>query len=41
VHVPLVGAGDDVRTIAPDDVLAALDVALGTASPHLPGAGAA
>ena len=29
VHVPLVGAGDDVRTIAPDDVLAALDVALG------------
>lgn len=29
VHVPLVGAGDDVRTIAPADVLAALDVALG------------
>ena len=33
VHVPLVGDGDDVREIAPDDVLAALDVALGTASP--------
>ena len=31
MHVPLVGAGDDVRTIAPDDVLAALDVALGVA----------
>ena len=36
VHVPLVGAGDDVRTIAPDDVLAALDVALGVA-PASPG----
>ena len=29
VHVPLVGERDDVRTIAPADVLAALDVALG------------
>ena len=29
VHVPLVGDGDDVRTIAPADVLAALDVGLG------------
>ncbi|MEO8485358.1 MAG: glycosyltransferase family 9 protein [Betaproteobacteria bacterium] len=28
VHVPFVGAGDDVRTIAPADVLAALEVAL-------------
>jgi hypothetical protein len=28
VHVPLVGANDDVRTIPPSDVLAALDVAL-------------
>lgn len=28
VHAPLVGAGDDVRAIPPDDVLAALDVAL-------------
>jgi hypothetical protein len=37
VHVPLVGAGDDVRTIAPDDVLAALDVAL---TPSAPAAGA-
>lgn len=34
VHVPLVGAGDDVRTIAPDDVLAALDVALAPAAPR-------
>jgi ADP-heptose:LPS heptosyltransferase len=33
VHVPLVGAGDDVRTIAPDDVLAALDVALTPSAP--------
>ena len=29
VHVPLVGAGNDVRSIAPSDVAAALDVALG------------
>jgi len=36
MHVPLVGAGDDVRTIAPDDVLSALDVALG-AAPSAPG----
>lgn len=28
VHVPLVGAGDDVRNIAPADVLAAIDIAL-------------
>lgn len=28
VHAPLVGAGEDVRAIAPGDVLAALDVAL-------------
>jgi len=34
MHVPLVGAGDDVRTIAPDDVLAALDVALAPAAPR-------
>ena len=28
VHVPLVGERDDVRRIAPGDVLAALDIAL-------------
>ena len=34
VHVPLVGAGGDMCTIAPDDVLAALDVALAPAAPR-------
>lgn len=34
VHVPLVGADGDVRTISPDDVLAALDVALTPAATH-------
>ena len=28
VHVPLVGAGHDVRGIAPTDVLAALEIAI-------------
>ena len=28
VHVPLVGAGNDVRGIAPSDVLAALEIAI-------------
>lgn len=34
VHVPLVGAGFDVRAIAPDDVLGTLDVALAPAPLH-------